>query len=63
MVKSGIGGFPNPCTLQICKRFPTKIIIFEDQTSFMRLIDMKTVFLGDFLTQSGENIFNSYPTI
>ena len=41
IVKSGIGGFPNPCTLQICKRFPTKIIIFVEQTSFLRLIDMK----------------------
>ena len=30
MVKSGIGGFPNHCTLQICKWFPTKISIFEE---------------------------------
>ena len=41
MVKSDIGGFPNPCALQICKWFTTKIIIFEERSSFLRLIDMK----------------------
>ena len=40
MVKSGISGFPNPCTLQICKWFPTKIIIFEERLNFLHLIDL-----------------------
>ena len=41
MVKSGIGGFPNPWPLQICKSFPTKIIIFEEKSRFLCLIDFK----------------------
>ena len=41
MAKRGIGEFPNLWLLQICKWFPTKIIIFEEQTSFLPLIDMK----------------------
>ena len=27
IVESGIDGIPNHCTLQVCKWFPTKIII------------------------------------
>ena len=29
IVKSGIDGVPNPLPLQICRWFPTRIIIFE----------------------------------
>ena len=58
-VKKYIGGFPYPCTLQICKGFPTKIIIVEERSSFLHLIDVKnrpkTCF---FSCQSGaENLF------
>ena len=41
MVKCGIGGFPNRCPLQICKWFPTKLIIFEERSSFVHLIELK----------------------
>ena len=41
IIKSDIDRFPNHCTLQICKWFPTKIIIFEEQASFLLLIDTK----------------------
>ena len=57
VVKGGIGGFPNPWPLQICKWFPTKIIISEDRSSYLHLIDLypKNTF---FSYQSGaENLF------
>ena len=41
IVKSGIDGVPNPLPLQICRWFPTRIIIFEERQCFLQLIYLK----------------------
>ena len=40
-IKSGIDGVPNPLLLQICRRFPTRIIIFEERQCFLQLSGLK----------------------